>query len=319
MPTNMSASSNLPATIYHRTAVVGGLEIFYREAGAPEAPLVLLLHGFPTSSHMFRNLIPALADQYHVIAPDLPGFGLSEMPSPDEFKYSFASFADIVDGLLEHFGARRYAMYIMDYGAPTGLRLALKHPERVAALIIQNGNAYEEGMKEFWDATRHLWSDYSEANRDAMRAFMSLDGTRFQYSAGVKDAARLDPAAWHLDQHFLDRPGNIEIQFEIIYDYRTNVALYPEFHAFFRSFQPPALILWGANDPIFHPDGARAFLRDLPEAELHFLDTGHFALEDKAGEMIPLIRDFLCRHRPCRMRLHDHNPSSSEPMETDHD
>ncbi|MGE6697302.1 alpha/beta fold hydrolase [Hyphomonas sp. NPDC076900] len=303
----MSVSKS-PAITHHRTAMVEGLNIFYREAGSQEAPLVLLLHGFPSSSHMFRNLIPALAGRYHVISPDLPGFGLSAMPSPREFDYSFASFADILDGLLELLGDRQYALYVMDYGAQTGLRLALKHPERVAALIIQNGNAYEDGMKEFWDTTRRLWAD----NSAAMRAFMSPEGTRFQYCAGVKDTTRLDPAAWHLDQHFLDRPGNIEIQFEIIYDYRNNVALYPEFHAYFRSFQPPALILWGANDPIFDTDGARAFLRDLPEAELHLLDSGHFALEDKVEEMVPLIHDFLLRHRPCRMRLHAVESSSTD-------
>ncbi len=297
----MPSRSAPPTITYHRTAMVDGLKIFYREAGPPDAPFLVLLHGFPSSSHMYRNLIPALADRYRVIAPDLPGFGLSAMPSIGSFDYGFASFAHVVDGLLEQLGARRYALYVMDYGAPTGFRLALKHPDRITALVMQNGNAYEEGMQDFWAPTRALWADNSEANRNAMLPFFTLEGTRFQYVAGVQDEARIDPAAWLHDQLFLDRPGNIAIQFEIIYDYRTNVALYPEIHAYFRKFQPPALILWGENDPIFAPEGARAFLRDLPGAELHFLDTGHFALEDKADEMVPLIRDFLGRNL-------DHHP-----------
>jgi pimeloyl-ACP methyl ester carboxylesterase len=281
---------------HHRTTSVAGVEIFYREAGEKDAPVVVLLHGFPSSSHMYRNLIPALADHYHVIAPDLPGFGLSAMPSSSEFEYSFATFSDVIAGLLEQLGAERYALYVMDYGAPTGFRLAAAHPDRVTALIVQNGNAYEEGMGDFWAPTRAYWADNGPVNRDAMRPFLSLDGTRFQYLAGTKDETRIDPAAWLYDQLFLDRPGNTDIQLGIIYDYRTNVALYPDFHAYFRAHQPPALILWGENDPIFLPEGARAFLRDLPEAELHFFDTGHFALEDKAAEMIPVMRDFLARN-----------------------
>jgi pimeloyl-ACP methyl ester carboxylesterase len=282
----------------HRSARVGGLTVFYREAGPADAPVVVLLHGFPSSSHMFRNLIPALADRYRVIAPDLPGFGLSDMPSPVDFPYSFATFTDIVDQLLAQLGACHYVLYVMDYGAPVGLRLAVRHPERVSALIIQNGNAYEAGMGDFWAITRALWADNSAANQDVMRSFLKLDATRFQYVAGVKDVARIDPAAWIHDQFFLDRPGNDLIQLAIMYDYRTNVALYPAFHDYFRVFQPPALILWGVNDPIFLPEGAQAFLRDLPQAELHHLDTGHFALEDKADQMVPLIREFLGRTIP---------------------
>ena len=287
-------SAPRPVT-YHRTTTVDGLKIFYREAGPADAPILVLLHGFPSSSHMYRNLIPALADAYRVIAPDLPGFGLSAAPPLGSFGYGFAAFAEVVDGLLEQLGAGSYALYVMDYGAPTGFRLALRHPDRITALIVQNGNAYEEGMQDFWNATRALWADNSEANRNAMLPFFTLEGTRFQYVAGVKDEARIDPAAWLYDQLFLDRPGNVAIQFEIINDYRTNVALYPEIHAYFRKFQPPMLILWGQNDPIFAIDGAMAFHRDLPCAELHLLDTGHFALEDKADEMVPLIRDFLDR------------------------
>ncbi|KQY48507.1 MULTISPECIES: alpha/beta fold hydrolase [Rhizobium/Agrobacterium group] len=281
---------------HHRTTSVEGVELFYREAGEKGAPVVVLLHGFPSSSHMYRNLIPALANHYHVIAPDLPGFGLSAMPSSSEFEYSFATFSDVIAGLLEQLGAERYALYVMDYGAPTGFRLALAHPDRVTALIVQNGNAYEDGMGDFWGVTRAYWADNGPVNRDALRPFLSLDGTRFQYLTGTKDETRIDPAAWLYDQLFLDRPGSTDIQLDIIYDYRTNVGLYPDFHAYFRAHQPPALILWGENDPIFLPEGARAFLRDLPEAELHFFDTGHFALEDKADEMIPVMRDFLARN-----------------------
>jgi len=281
---------------YHRTTSVAGVDIFYREAGERDAPVVVMLHGFPSSSHMYRNLIPALADRYHVIAPDLPGFGLSGMPSSGDFDYGFATFANIILGLLDQLGIERCALYVMDYGAPTGFRVALARPERVTALIIQNGNAYEDGMGDFWAPTRGYWADNGATNRDAMRPFLSLDGTRFQYLAGMKDPARIDPAAWLYDQLFLDRPGSAEIQLDIIYDYRTNVALYPAFHAYFRTHRSPALILWGENDPIFLPEGAHAFLRDLPDAELHFFDTGHFALEDKADEMIPIMRDFLARN-----------------------
>lgn len=279
---------------YHRTANVAGVNIFYREAGERGAPTIVLLHGFPSSSHMYRNLIPALADRYHVIAPDLPGFGLSEMPSPQDFDYCFASFSKIVASFLDQLGIERFALYVMDYGAPTGFRLAVAHPDRVTALIVQNGNAYEDGMGDFWAPTRAYWAD-PQAKRNAMRPFLTLDGTRFQYLTGASDPERIDPAAWLTDQHFLDRPGAAEIQLDIIYDYRTNVALYPEFHRYFREHRPPALILWGEKDPIFLADGARAFLRDLPDAELHFFGTGHFALEEKADEMIPILRDFLAR------------------------
>ncbi len=281
---------------YHRTATVDGIEIFYREAGQRGRPVVLLLHGFPSSSHMYRNLLPALADRYHVIAPDLPGFGLSAMPSPADFTYAFDRFAEIVASLLVHLGVDRFALYVMDYGAPTGFRLALAYPQMVRALIIQNGNAYEEGMGDFWDITRAYWADNGPAERDAMLPFLTIEGTRFQYLAGASDPARIDPAAWLDDQMFLDRPGSVDIHLRIIADYQTNVALYPDFHAYFREHRPPALILWGENDPIFLPDGARAFLRDLPDAELHFFATGHFALEEKADEMIPLMRDFLARN-----------------------
>ncbi|KAB1070314.1 alpha/beta fold hydrolase [Methylobacterium planeticum] len=281
---------------HHRTAVIDGIEIFYREAGAAEAPVVVLLHGFPTSSHMFRNLIPALADRYRVIAPDYPGFGLSAMPDRAAFAYGFATYATLVDRLLERLGAERYALYVMDYGAPVGFRLSLLHPERVRAFVIQNGNAYEDGLLAFWDPIKAYWADGSATAREALRPLVSLEITKFQYLDGVRDTARIDPANWIVDQAFLDRPGNAEIQLDLFYDYRTNVALYPEIQAFFRAKQPPTLIVWGANDTIFPAAGVEAFRRDLPEAEIHLLDTGHFALEDKADEIVPLMRDFLGRH-----------------------
>ena len=280
---------------FHRTVSVAGTEISYREAGEKGAPVIVLLHGFPSSSHMFRNLIPELADRYHVIAPDLPGFGLSAMPPADRFAYTFANFAEVVAAFLEQLEVTRYALYVMDYGAPTGFRLALAHPDRVSALIIQNGNAYEDGMGAFWDQTRAYWADNGTGNRDGMRPFLSLEGTQFQYLTGARDPARIDPAAWLHDQLFLDRPGAAEVQLDIIYDYRTNLVLYPAIHAYFRRYQPPTLILWGANDPIFLTAGAQAYLRDLPAAELRFFDTGHFALEERADEMIPVMRDFLAR------------------------
>ena len=281
--------------VHHRTASIDGLDIFYREAGPEDAPAVVLLHGFPTSSHMFRHLIPALADRWHVIAPDLPGFGFSAMPARDSYTYGFAGFADAVDGLLQRLGIGRYAIYVMDYGAPTGFRLALKHPERIAALITQNGNAYEDGLSPFWDVIRRYWAEDTPATREALRPFTTLAATKSQYLDGIADPARIDPATWTLDQVLLDRPGNAEIQLDLLYDYRTNVALYPAFQHFFRTHRPPTLVAWGANDTIFPPAGARPFLRDLPEAELHLLDSGHFALEDKFDDYVVLIRDFLGR------------------------
>lgn len=293
----MSTLAALPiaAVTHHRTTSVNGVELFYREAGARDAPVVVLLHGFPTSSNMYRNLIPALSDRYRVIAPDYPGFGQSAMPAREAFDYSFATYADLIDGLLEKLGATSYALYVMDYGAPVGFRLCLKHPDRVTALVVQNGNAYEEGLQSFWDQLRAYWANGAAERREALRPLTSLESTMFQYTDGVKDTSRLDPATWVYDQARLDRPGNVEIQLDLFYDYRHNVALYPRFQAFFREVQPPTLIVWGANDAIFPAEGAKAFKRDLPNAELHLLDTGHFALEDKADEIILLMRDFLSR------------------------
>ncbi|HKR36174.1 MAG TPA: alpha/beta hydrolase [Steroidobacteraceae bacterium] len=286
------------ATVHYHTSNIDGVNVFYREAGPADAPAIVLLHGFPTSSNMFRNLIPALADRYHVIAPDYPGFGQSEMPERTKFQYSFAHFADITDTLLTRLAVPRYALYVMDYGAPVGYRLALKHPERVTALVIQNGNAYEEGLGDFWKPIKAYWASGQPAQRDALREGTTLAATRSQYLGGVADPSRVDPSAWVLDQALLDRPGNVEIQLDLFYDYRTNLGLYPQFQKFFRERQPPALIVWGKNDVIFPAPGARAYLKDLPHAELHLLDTGHFALEDQGDEIARLMRAFLDRTLP---------------------
>jgi pimeloyl-ACP methyl ester carboxylesterase len=283
------------ATVHYRTISIDGVNVFYREAGPADAPTVVLLHGFPSSSNMFRNLIPALADRYRVIAPDYPGFGHSEMPDRANFRYSFAHFADITDTLLTRLGADRYALYVMDYGAPVGYRVALKHPERVTALVIQNGNAYEEGLKEFWKPIKAYWASGQPAQREVLREGTTLAATRSQYLGGVADQSRVDPSAWLHDQALLDRPGNVEIQLDLFYDYRTNLELYPQFQKFLRERQPPTLIVWGKNDVIFPAEGARAYLKDLPRAELHLLDTGHFALEDRGEEIARLMRDFLGR------------------------
>jgi pimeloyl-ACP methyl ester carboxylesterase len=290
-----SAAARSGSVTHHRTTDIDGVDVFYREAGPADAPAVLLLHGFPTSSHMFRNLIPALADRYRVIAPDYPGFGQGGMPDRAAFAYTFDRFAELVDGLLDRLKVARYAMYVMDYGAPVGWRLALMHPERVTGLVVQNGNAYEQGLKEFWDPIRAYWADGSEARRQALHVLVDPETTKFQYTDGVADASRISSDNWVHDQALLDRPGNVEIQMDLFYDYRTNLPLYPAIRAWFREHRPPTLIVWGKNDKIFPADGAHPYKRDLPDAELHLLDTGHFALEDKADEMVPLIRDFLSR------------------------
>lgn len=290
-------TSPLPVTHY-RTVKIDGTDIFYREAGPSNAPAVLLLHGFPTSSHMFRNLIPQLASRYHVIAPDYPGFGQSAAPDHKKFAYTFGHYADLMEGLLGKLEVKSYAMYVMDYGAPVGYRLALKHPERVSALIVQNGNAYEEGLKKFWDPIKAYWADGSAAHRKALEVLMKPETTKFQYTDGMSDVSRIDPDNWLHDQTLLDRPGNMDIQLDLFHDYGTNGPLYPKFQAFFRERKPPTLIVWGKNDFIFPADGASPYLRDMPDAELHLIDTGHFALEDKADEMVPLIRSFLDRKLP---------------------
>ena len=280
---------------HYRTTTIDDTSLFYREAGPASGPVVVLLHGFPTSSHMFRNLIPALADRYHVIAPDYPGFGQSAAPDHTQFAYTFAHYASLVDALLQQLGAARYAMYVMDYGAPVGFRLALLHPEQVTALIVQNGNAYAEGLEAFWDPIKAYWADGSDAHRQALNVLVAPETTKFQYTDGVSDVSRISPDNWVHDQALLDRPGNRDIQLDLFHDYGTNVPLYPDFQAFFRKNQPRTLIVWGKNDKIFPAAGAGPYLRDLPKAELHLLDTGHFALEDKLDVMAPIIHDFLDR------------------------
>lgn len=300
--TAAATAVTLPASsvVHYRTAKVEGLDIFYREAGPKDAPTVLLLHGFPSSSFQYRNLIPALADRYHVIAPDYPGFGQSSAPDHKAFAYTFAHLTDVTEKLLTQIGVSQYTIYIQDYGAPVGLRLALRHPDRVTGFIVQNGNAYVDGVQDFWKPLKVLWADPTPEHRNAIRVALTPEMTKWQYVDGVKDPTRVDPDTWFHDQALLDRPGNDEIQLDLFYDYRNNVALYPEFHDFFRTRKPPMLIVWGANDKIFPADGARAYLRDNPQAELHLIDSGHFALEDKADEIIPLIRDFLGRTLPTR-------------------
>jgi pimeloyl-ACP methyl ester carboxylesterase len=284
--------------IRYQTVSIDGVDLFYREAGRRDAPAILLLHGFPTSSHMFRNLIPALADEYRVIAPDYPGFGQSAMPERAAFKYGFDSYARQVEGLTMHLGLDRYALYVMDYGAPVGFRLAAQHPERVSALIVQNGNAYDEGLGEFWAPIKKYWASGSSEDREALRWLTSLKATRWQYTHGVPDTSLVSPDAWTIDQALLDRPGNQEIQLDLFYDYRTNVPLYPEWQAYFRKHQPPTLIVWGKNDLIFVADGATPYKRDLPNAEMHLIDAGHFALETHGAEIAGLTREFLQRNLP---------------------
>jgi pimeloyl-ACP methyl ester carboxylesterase len=297
MAVTLPAAASSPVTHY-RTARVDGVEIFYREAGDKNAPAVVLLHGFPTSSHMFRNLIPALADRYRVIAPDYPAFGQSGVPDRKAYQYSFARIATTMDDLLGQLGVKRYALYMQDYGAPVGFRLALKHPERVTALVIQNGNAYDEGLREFWTPIKAYWASGSKAHREALRAGLTPAATKSQYVDGVRDPSRVSPDTWLHDQALLDRPGIDEIMLDLFKDYGTNVALYPQFQAFFRSRRPPTLIVWGKNDVIFPAEGAHPYLRDLPDAELHLLDSGHFALEDKGDEIARLMSDFLARRLP---------------------
>jgi len=279
--------------IRYRTADVDGVKVFYREAGSPRAPKLLLLHGFPSSGHMFRDLIPLLADRFHVVAPDLPGFGQSDMPDRAAFRYSFDGIAQVIDRFTEVVGFDRYAVYVFDYGAPTGFRLALRHPERIAAIISQNGNAYVEGLSDGWTPIRAYWQDPSAANREALRAFLTPETTRWQYVHGVADEALVSPDGYTLDSHYLARPGADEVQLDLFLDYASNVALYPEFQAYFRKHRPPFLAVWGKNDPFFLPPGAEAFRRDLPDAEIRFFDTGHFALETHAREIADAIRVFL--------------------------
>jgi pimeloyl-ACP methyl ester carboxylesterase len=282
-------------TTTYRTATVDGLKVFYRTAGDPKHPAVLLLHGFPASSHMFRDLIPVLADRYYVVAPDLPGFGFTDAPDRNRFKYSFEHLAEVTDRFTEVLKLNRYAIYVFDYGAPIGFRLALRHPERITAVISQNGNAYLEGLSEGWNPIQTYWKDPSAENRATLRAFLKPEATQWQYTHGVPNPERLSPDGWTLDSALLARPGNDEIQLDLFGDYQSNVALYPKFQDYIRTRRPPLLAVWGKNDPFFLPPGAQAFKRDNPDAEIHLLDTGHFALESHAGEIGAIIRGFLAR------------------------
>jgi pimeloyl-ACP methyl ester carboxylesterase len=279
--------------IRYRSVAVDGASIFYREAGDPKAPTLLLLHGFPTSSHMFRNLLPLMADRYHLLAPDLPGFGFSDAPDRARYSYTFDRLAKVVERFTEAVGLKRYGIYVFDYGAPVGFRLALAYPERVTAIVSQNGNAYAEGLSQGWNPIQKYWKDPTDANRAALRDFLTPQATKWQYMHGVADESLVAPESYALDAALLARPGNDEIQLDLLLDYAGNVALYPKFQEYFRARQPPLLAVWGKNDPFFLPAGAEAFKRDNRNAEVRFFDTGHFALETHVSEIAAAIRDFL--------------------------
>jgi pimeloyl-ACP methyl ester carboxylesterase len=279
--------------IAYRTAEVDGLSVFYREAGPPDAPTLLLLHGFPSSSHMFRELIPLLAGEFHLVAPDLPGFGKSDMPAPDAFDYTFDHLADVIDRFTEVLGLDRFAIYVFDYGAPVGFRIAARHPDRITAIITQNGNAYEDGLSDGWGPVQAYWKDPSPANREAVRSMVQPESTIWQYTHGVPDVTRVSPDGYGLDNYYLARPGAEEIQLDLLLDYASNVALYPAWQEYFRASRPPLLAVWGSNDPFFIPPGAEAFKRDIPAADVRFVPTGHFALETHVDEIANAIIDFL--------------------------
>jgi pimeloyl-ACP methyl ester carboxylesterase len=285
--------STIPLTSIHQVNA-DGVKVFYRAAGDPGAPVVLLLHGFPTSSFMFRELIPRLADRYRVIAPDLPGFGFTEVPAERKYNYAFESLAVTIDAFTRALGLNRYAMYVFDYGAPTGLRLAMAHPERVSAIVSQNGNAYEDGLGDAWAPIRKYWSEPTAENRDVIRQnVLTLEGTRWQYTHGVANPASVPPESYTLDMALMERPGNKEIQLDLFLDYASNVKLYPKFQEYFRKSKPPLLAIWGKNDPFFIPPGAEAYRRDLPNARVQFLDTGHFATETHVVEIAAAMREFF--------------------------
>lgn len=281
----------------HKTVEVNGVNLFYREAGSRNNPTILLLHGYPTSSHMFRNLIPQLAEKYHILAPDYPAYGRSDQPAMDTFDYTFDNMAVLVEEFLNTLDVDRYSIYLMDYGAPIGFRIAAKNPEKIDALIIQNGNAYEEGLREFWDPIKKYWNDYTVENGKALEGFHSIDGLKWQYTHGVEDVATISPDNWNIDLQHLIRPENAEIQLAMFYDYRTNVPLYPQWQQYFREHQPPVLITWGKNDVIFPAEGAHPYKNDLNNLEFHLLDTGHFALEEKGDEIADYILKFLKRNK----------------------
>ncbi len=281
-------------SIQNKVVKIDGLDIFYREAGSKDSPTILLLHGFPTSSHMFRNLIPALADDFHLIAPDYPGFGASSMPSLGEYEYSFDNLAKLIEKFVTELGLKKYFLYVMDYGAPVGYRLASEHPERVQGLIVQNGNAYEEGLREFWDPIKAYWKDKTPENVKVLEDnILTLDATTWQYTNGVRNEQAIAPDNWFHDQYLMDRPGNKEIQLELFYSYGSNPPLYPKWQAYFREHQPPTLIVWGKGDYIFPEEGAHPYKRDLENIDFHILDTGHFALEEDLEVIANHIHDFV--------------------------
>ncbi len=284
-------------TVTYRSVEVDSLKVFYRETGAPGAPKLLLLHGFPSAGHMFRDLIPLLADRFHIVAPDLPGFGQSDMPARSQFKYTFDNLARVIDRFTESVGFDRFALYVFDYGAPAGFRLAAWHPERITAIISQNGNAYEEGLSDGWKPIRAYWQDPSTANRNALRSFLAADTTRWQYTHGVPDAASVSPDGLSLDNFYLARPGADEVQLDLFGDYKSNLSLYPAFQDYFRTHKPPLLAVWGKHDPFFLPAGANAFKRDIPHADVRFFDTGHFALETHAEPIALAMREFLSQQK----------------------
>ncbi len=288
----LSLTKSNPMTTY-RTVSIDGLDIFYREAGSRDNPTILLLHGFPTSSHMFRNLIPALADKFHLVAPDYPGYGNSSMPTVNEFDYTFDRLAEIVEKFIAAIALKKYSLYVMDYGAPIGYRIAAKYPERVQSLIVQNGNAYEEGLREFWEPIKAYWQERSPENAEKLEYLVTLEATKWQYTNGVRNLEAISPDTWTIDQHFLDRPGNGEIQLALLYSYGTNPPLYPQWQEYFRNYQPPTLIVWGKNDYIFPAEGAYPYQRDLKDVEFHLLDTGHFALEEDGDAIANYIDQFL--------------------------
>ncbi len=290
-------SKSSPTQVLYRTVEINGLDVFYREAGPKDAPTVLLLHGFPTSSHMFRNLIPELADKFHVVAPDYPGFGNSSAPSVADFEYTFDNLANVTDKFTEKVGLEKYSLYLMDYGAPIGFRMAVKHPERVQTLIIQNGNAYDEGIaNKFWAPVKTYWKERSKENGDKVRSVLTLDATKWQFLNGVRNVETISPDTWGHVQPLLDRPGNQEIQLSLFHSYGSNPPLYPSWQEYFRKHQPPTLIVWGKNDEIFPEAGAHPYKRDLKKIDFHIFDTGHFALEEDGGEIAELMRKFLTKH-----------------------
>jgi pimeloyl-ACP methyl ester carboxylesterase len=296
METNVMETQNINR-IFHRTVKIEGLDIFYREAGSRDASTILLLHGFPTSSHMFRNLMQVLSDRFHLVAPDYPGFGSSSMPGIEEYDYTFDNIADVMDTFTEKLDLNKYSLYMMDYGAPVGYRIAVRHPERVESLIVQNGNAYEEGLRDFWNPIKAYWKEKSKNNADALRdSLLAIDATKWQYTNGVRNAETIAPENWFNDQYLLDRPGNKDIQLQLFYDYGSNPPLYPSWQAYFREHQPPTLIVWGKNDYIFPEEGAHPYKRDLNDIEFHLLDTGHFALEEDGDKIAHLITCFMAKY-----------------------